>query len=273
MLDKDPKVNKPFVMVHISDIHAGSQYFLANLLSRTIEELNEIQPDVVIVTGDLTQMGFRQEFKTVKTFLDGLACPNLVVVPGNHDARHVGYTHFEEVFGPRHNVLKLKNITIVGVDSSEPDLDIGRVGRERYLWMEEHLQDCEGFRVVALHHHLLPVPGTGRERNIAYDAGDLLEVLLKSHVDLVLHGHKHVPYVWRLESLLVATAGTVSSLRLRGHTKPCYNLIRMDEEHIKIYRRQPFAGQELIVDFSIKDKLFCKWERVESSAFTTKTTR
>ena len=65
------------------------------------------------------------------------------------------------------------------------------------------------FRLLMLHHHLLPIPGTGRERNMVYDAGDVLEVLQECGVNLVLSGHKHVPYAWRLESLFVVNAGTV----------------------------------------------------------------
>ena len=101
-----------------------------------------------------------------------------------------------------------------------------------------------------LHHHLLPVPGTGRERNIVYDAGDLLEVLLRSRVNLVLAGHKHVPYAWQLENMFVVTTGTVSTLRLRGHTRPCYNVIEIGPERVRIYRKYPFEGQEPIIEFS-----------------------
>ena len=127
----------------------------------------------------------------------------------------------------------------------------------------------DGLKVLALHHHLLPVPGTGRERNICYDAGDTLQVLIRSGVDLVLSGHKHVPHVWRLEDLVVATAGTCSSLRLRGKIKPCYNVIMLENNHMRIYRKYPFAGQDLIVDFSLNEKRYCKWDRVETELGVT----
>ena len=78
----------------------------------------------------------------------------------------------------------------------------------------------------------MPVPGTGRERSIVNDAGDLLEVLIESGVQIVLSGHKHVPYVWRLENIYIVTAGTCSSLRLRGYTKPCYNVLELDGEDL-----------------------------------------
>ena len=84
------------------------------------------------------------------------------------------------------------------------------------------------------------MPGTGRERNIVYDAGDLLEVLLRSRREPGAGGHKHVPYAWKLEDMFLVTAGTVSSLRLRGHTRPCYNLIEIGPERVRIVRKYPF---------------------------------
>ena len=60
-----------------------------------------------------------------------------------------------------------------------------------------------------------------------YDAGDTIECLQRAGVHLVLSGHKHVPYAWKLENLFVVNTGTVSSLRLRGNTRPCYNVVEV----------------------------------------------
>ena len=160
--------------------------------------------------------------------MDRIECEQLIVVPGNHDSRNVGYVHFEEMFGPRVSECTGTASRSWREDSSEPDLNHGQIGRNRYRHRGEPSAQPADLRIFVLHHHLLPVPGTGRERNIVYDAGDLLEVLLRSRVNLVLAGHKHVPYAWRLEDLFVVTTGTVSTLRLRGHTRPCYNLIEID---------------------------------------------
>ena len=127
---------KSVTIAHISDLHAGSTFFIPNLLKQAVDEINRLSPDVVVVTGDLTDAGFRQEYKVAKTFLDMLECENVVIIPGNHDSRNVGYIHFEELFGLRNNVLKIPGVTIVGLDTSEPDLDSGRFGRERYRWLE-----------------------------------------------------------------------------------------------------------------------------------------
>ena len=69
-------------------------------------------------------------------------------------------------------------------------------------------------------------------------------------VNLVLSGHKHVPYAWRLEDLFVVNAGTVSSMRVRGHTRPCYNVVEIGADVVDIYRRYPFHGRETIIQFS-----------------------
>src|ERR671925_977217 len=83
-------------IAHISDPHVGSPYFVPNLMNRVIVELNELRPDVVICSGDLTNEGYRQEFKNWVAYADRLNAP-MYTVPGNHDARKVGYLHFEEL--------------------------------------------------------------------------------------------------------------------------------------------------------------------------------
>jgi len=237
-------------IAHISDLHCGSQYFVPNLLTRALVEVNDLAPDAVIVTGDLTGMGYRQEYREAREYLDSLECPNVLVVPGNHDSRNVGYVHFERLFAHRESVVELPGVVIVGVDSTEPDLDYGRIGRHRYPMIQAAFdQRPEHFKIFSLHHHLLPVPGTGRERNIVNDAGDLLEVLIGCGVNLVLSGHKHVPYVWRLEDLFVVNTGTVSTLRLRGDTKPCYNTVDIVGDRVTITRRYPFHGGDVIAEF------------------------
>src|SRR5438270_5850374 len=126
-----------FTIVQLSDLHCGQQFFLPNLLERAIAEVNELQPDVVVISGDLTSNGFKDEYRLARRYLDGVDCKSIVVIPGNHDSRNVGYVHFEELFGDRNSVQRVENVTIVAVDSTEPDLDNGQIGRGRYGWIEE----------------------------------------------------------------------------------------------------------------------------------------
>jgi 3',5'-cyclic AMP phosphodiesterase CpdA len=261
--------NGTFTIAHLSDIHCGGPYFVPNLMERALAEVNDLDPDIVICSGDLTTFGFKQEYAMAKEYLDRIRCEQFVVIPGNHDSRNVGYVHFEEMFGPRNSVLRVGGVTVVAVDSTEPDLDHGQIGRGRYRWIEEQFAEPADLKIFVLHHHLLPVPGTGRERNIVYDAGDAIECLQRSGVNLVLAGHKHVPYAWRLENLFVVNAGTVSSLRLRGNTRPCYNVIEVDDKHVSVWRKYPFHGQERIIQFSTETLAFEKYTaRIENEVTT-----
>jgi 3',5'-cyclic AMP phosphodiesterase CpdA len=261
---------RTFTIAHISDIHCGGAHFMPSLMDRAIGEINDLEPDIVICTGDLTTFGFKQEFAQAKAYLDRLNCESFVVVPGNHDSRNVGYVHFEQLFGSRNSVLHRDGVSVVAVDSTEPDLDHGQIGRGRYRWIEEQFGDEDAdLKIFVLHHHLLPVPGTGRERNIVYDAGDAIECLQRAGVHLVLSGHKHVPYAWKLEDLFIVNTGTVSSLRLRGNTRPCYNVVEISGSHVDVWRKYPFHGQERIIQFSTDTLSFEKYTaRIESEVTT-----
>ena len=243
---------EPLTIAHLSDIHCGAPHFVPDLMERAIAEINDAAPDIVVCSGDLTTFGFKEEYAQAKRYLDRLDCEALVVIPGNHDSRNVGYVHFEELFGARSSVLRKRGVTVVAVDSTEPDLDHGQIGRGRYRWIEEQFRHEARLKIFVLHHHLLPVPGTGRERNVVYDAGDAIECLQRAGVNLVLSGHKHVPYAWRLENLFVVNTGTVSTLRLRGNTRPCYNVVRVTGSHVEIWRSYPFHSQERIIQFDLE---------------------
>ena len=167
-------------------------------------------------------------------------------------------------------MLRLGRVTIVAVDSTEPDLDNGQIGRGRYGWIEEQFAEPADLRVFVLHHHLLPVPGTGRERNIVNDAGDAIECLQRAGVDLVLSGHKHVPYAWRLEDLFIVNAGTVSSSRLSGQRATLLQRrSRSTGTHVSVWRKYPFHDQERIIQFSTETKTYEKYTaRIEGEVTT-----
>ena len=116
-------------IAHLSDLHCGEQYFEPSLLDRAIDEINDLEPDIVICSGDLTSFGFKHEYQLARQYLDKIQCESLVVIPGNHDSRNVGYVHFEELFGERNSVLRKRGVSVVAVDSTEPDLDHGQIGR------------------------------------------------------------------------------------------------------------------------------------------------
>lgn len=235
------------LFVHVSDIHVGRGErgdFLPKKLETCIDEVNELAPDAVILTGDLTMWGLKEDYSLAKKYVDRFKSKTLII-PGNHDSRYTGYIYFEKYFGVGNWTQEIGDVFIVGVDSSIPDLDEGQVGRGRQDWVEKTLQNApEGmYKIVAVHHHLVSVPGTGRERSVLTDAGDFLQMLVRNDVNLVLCGHKHTPYVWRVEDVYVVTAGTPSSRKVRANIPQCYYIIEIGDIYTTI-RLKEVGGKE-----------------------------
>lgn len=223
---------------HLSDIHVGGSRYEEDLLRTAVDEVNQESPDVVVVAGDLTGGGYDDEFRGAKEALARIECDRVVIVPGNHDARNVGDLRFEEYFCDRYTQHRFScdgfDVALVAADSSKPDIDEGEIGRDRYGFLYQGFAEEADLRVFVVHHHLVSIPGTGRERNQLLDAGDILALLRDECVDLVLSGHRHVPYVWPIAGMLLVHSGTVSTLRTRGFPHPAYNLIRIESGRVAV---------------------------------------
>ena len=249
-----------FRIAQLSDLHCGQQFFLPQHLERAIAEVNELAPDLVVISGDLTTNGFKDEYVLAREYLNRVDCDAMVVIPGNHDSRNVGYVHFEELFGERNSTLRVGNgdgrrgRLERARPRQRPDrprplpLDRGAVrGSRPTCACSSCTITCCRCRAPAASATSSTTPAT---RSSASSGRE---------VDLVLAGHKHVPYAWRLENLFVVNAGTVSSSRLRGNGRPCYNVVEVEGTHVDVWRRYPFHGQERIIQFSTDTKTYEKY--------------
>jgi len=95
-------------------------------------------------------------------------------------------------------VREIGDAVIIHVNSAFEDSDQGRVGMVKFDMMRKALNDYseKKIKIIALHHHTIPIPMAGRERNVLTNAGDILDLLLKEDVDLVLSGHRHYPNIY-----------------------------------------------------------------------------
>jgi putative phosphoesterase len=229
------------LIAHISDLHISSTAFDEEVFMNAVAEINELQPDMIVLTGDLTENGYYVEYEQAVKYLKMFDAP-LFAVPGNHDARNLGYQTFEELIGEKSWKLTMDgNFTVIGIDSSSPDEAKGHVGTPQHMWLEHQLDECvinENFSIVALHHHVVPIPQTGRERNVLSDAGDILKTLTTHEVDLILSGHKHVPNIWKLNNTVIVNAGSLCSIKLRGKNKNSYNVYNITDDEIEIFLHQ-----------------------------------
>jgi 3',5'-cyclic-AMP phosphodiesterase len=251
-------------IAQISDIHCGHPMFDGDLLDHAVDEIRELGPDLVVVAGDLTSEGYAPQFRQAKRYIDRLRELEVIVIPGNHDLKNVGFLHFRDAFGNADKILRVPFgpsedesedfATVVSVNSSKPDLNEGEIGHSKYDWIRKGYAWDEDYRIFVLHHHLVPVPGTGRERNIVWDAGDVLALLAELSVDLVLCGHKHVPNVWQLGDMLLVNSGTASSHRVRGYTRPSYNVVEIYRDKVRVIQRYPGMGEVVAALYSRDDR-------------------
>ncbi|MDQ3972996.1 MAG: metallophosphoesterase, partial [Actinomycetota bacterium] len=246
----------PVRIAQLSSIHCGEILFREELMRSAVEQINRLRPDVVLVAGDLTTSGYAWEYEAAVGWLARMDALK-VVVPGNHDSRNVGYVHFERHFGQRFwrhrqaferergERLRATGMTIVGVDSSQPDLDEGHVGREWYPWIREQFDEPDDIKIFVIHHHLVAIPGAGRDMNVITDAGDLLPVLTRAGVDVILSGHRRVPFFWGLNGMLVCNSGTTATARVRGLIPASWNELQIDASTIKVYLHYEDGRREL----------------------------
>ncbi len=259
-------------IAQISDIHFGEKHFSGDLKKNLFNQLQEDNPDLIIVAGDLTTWGYHSEYEAAGEYIKELnTIAKTFTIPGNHDARNVGLLHFEKLIGNRKfvHIDKKGGFAVIGLDSSEPDIDDGQIGLDQREWLKKELEKIPSSlcKIVTFHHHLLPIPQTGREKNILLDSGDLLHIFDIYGVDFVLNGHKHVPNVWMIEKMAVVNSGTATTYRLRGNTFPSHNEILIREGDIQINLINTENGDKKeMANYSVKmdqeEYLICSYKHM-----------
>ncbi len=221
-------------IVQISDLHVGSQ-FLQEKFDILVDEVNELNPDVIVITGDLTNQGLMKEYKKCKLLLEKFNTKKIITISGNHDYRNTGYLLFKKFF-PFETINELDNdVVLVTVGTARPDRNEGEVGYRQNLWLERTMKKYKDkIKIVAMHHHLIAIPDTGSDQRTVIDAGDVLRTILDSDVDVVLCGHKHRPWAWNFKTLTVVNAGTATSERVRGFFENTYNILTISNKTIQV---------------------------------------
>jgi len=220
------------LIAQISDLHCGRE-FQPPVFEQAAREINSLDPDVIVVTGDLTDNGLLAQYREAKRRLDSLDCKNLVVTSGNHDYRSTGYLLFKQAFRFR-RTMTIADIAIIVVGTARPERDEGEIGHRQVVWLQQNLKRYRRKRrVVIMHHHLVQVPDTGPDTIPIVDAGDTLRALIRSNAELVLGGHRHRPWMWNVRNLTILHAGSVSSERLRGFFHNSYNTIEVSKDEIE----------------------------------------
>jgi 3',5'-cyclic AMP phosphodiesterase CpdA len=237
-------------LVHLSDLHFGTvrQEIVLPLLSL----LERIQPDLVAVSGDLTQRARKEQFAAARDFLDAMRFPK-IVVPGNHDvplynlfarfvlklARYRRYISddLEPFYGD-------PEIAVLGINTARSaTFKGGRINARQVARMQERLGPLNGITKIVVTHHPFDLPEAYPDKALVGSARRAMQQLAGSGIDLFLAGHLHIglsePTALRFQiggrSPLMIQAGTALSSRVRGEANS-FNVIRIQHPNISVSR-------------------------------------
>ena len=215
------------VLLHLSDTHFGTER--PQVVEALVALAARQRPDVVMLSGDITQRARPAQFRSAKAFVDRLGAP-VLAIPGNHDialfdlwARLTRpYARFAQVFGADLEPVAVSpDWLIVGVNTtrarrhSHGEVSGAQIARVASLLAAAR---PEQLRVVVVHQPLA-VPEAGEASNLLRGHADAARAWAQAGADLVLGGHIHLPFTLSLHGLgAAAVGGTGGHRRIHAHT-------------------------------------------------------
>jgi 3',5'-cyclic AMP phosphodiesterase CpdA len=226
------------VLLQISDTHFGTEQPQVVDALATLARLQ--QPDLLVLSGDITQRARPAQFQAARAFMDRLGGP-FVAIPGNHDiplfdvwtrirrpyARHIA------AFGAElEPVFSSADLMVICVNTTRPwRHKHGEVSAQQIDRVTQGLAQAqpEQLRVVVVHQ---PIAVTRAEDapNLLRGHAAALQRWAAAGADLVMGGHIHLPFVMAVHDLArplwAVQAGTAVSARVRAGAPNSVNLLR-----------------------------------------------
>jgi 3',5'-cyclic AMP phosphodiesterase CpdA len=258
-------------LVHLSDLHFGRVD--KAILQPLIEAVHLINPDVVAISGDLTQRARTEQFQAARAFLDALPSPK-IIVPGNHDiSAHNLLTRFlwpldkyrRYITDDLQPFYADEEIAIMGVNTARSlVVKGGRINEEQIARVSETMgRFGDEVTKIVVTHHPFDLPEGHDEDDLVGRARLGMKAFAGSGVDLLLAGHLHlshttqsaIRYNIRGYSAILVQAGTATSMRGRGEANS-FNVIRTAHPKVLIERHVWQAEQQTFRLFGTEQFLY-----------------
>lgn len=249
-------------IVHLSDLHFGRVNPL--LIDPLVRVVREIKPDLVAISGDLTQRARSYQFQEARAFLDILPQPQ-IVVPGNHDIPlHNVFARFIEPLTKYKRYItedlqpayEDEEMVVIGVNTARSLVfKGGRINESQVGRLQEKFcaRGNEVVKVVVTHHPF-DLPEGYDDRDLVGRAKMAMTGLAECGADLFLAGHLHISHTGHTKrydirgySALVVQAGTATSTRERGEANS-FNILRVAYPEITV---EKFAWNPTTSSFAV----------------------
>lgn len=230
-------------IAHLSDPHFGT--ILPGVREGLLATLDELKPQLILLTGDITQRARRSQFHDAKEFTHQLGQTPLIAVPGNHDIPL--FNVFARLFHPYAGYRGLfkdqlekdhlhGDIVVTGLNSTSPWRHVQGEFNLRRLNRRLRVQRPAAKVHIAAFHHPMDCAKPQDEKNLLKKADQAIRLFDHHGVDLILGGHIHDPYVTLSKvrypqterSMIIAVAGTCTSWRTRKDAPNSFNLIDVE---------------------------------------------
>ena len=238
-------------IAHLSDLHFGRND--PALIEPLITTINELNPALIAISGDLTQRARSDQFKDARAFLDALPQPK-IVVPGNHDIPL--YNVYHRFLHPLDKYRRYitedllpaytdEEMIVIGVSTARSlVIKGGRINQTQLASVKD--QFCalpDEIVKILVTHHPFDLPSGHDDSDLVGRAEMAMAGLAECGADVLLAGHLHLShtgstaqrYQIQGHSALVIQAGTAISTRGRGEANS-FNLVRLDHPNITVER-------------------------------------
>ena len=239
------------VLLHLSDLHFGRVD--PATLGPLVAAAETIHPDLVVVSGDLTQRARRSEFRAARDFLARLPKPQ-IAVPGNHDVPlyNVFFRFVRPLEGYRRHITddlepyyQDEEIAVIGINTARSlTFKGGRINERQVGRVRDRLCALpDGTVRIIVTHHPFDLPEGRLDAELVGRARMAMETFVECGADVILSGHLHVSHTthtairYKLpgRSALLVQAGTATSTRERGE-RNSFNVLRVERPKISVER-------------------------------------
>ena len=232
------------VVLQISDPHFGTEQ--APVVAALLQLHAQQRPDVIVVSGDITQRARRAQFDAAKNFFAQFATPT-VIIPGNHDIPlfnlalrlFAPYANYMRVFGKNlQPSFSSDDLLVLGVNTTRPQRHTdGEISARQILSVSERLRQADRAQLrIVMTHQPVHVVTQKDENNLLHGYREAIDAWAQAGADLIVGGHIHLPYVRPLHAsanpiireMWAVQAGTALSSRVRGGIPNSVNIIRYE---------------------------------------------
>lgn len=232
------------LLLQVSDPHFGTE---RPAVLAALEALVHAQrPDVLLLSGDITQRATRAQFAAARAFVERLPVPQVLAIPGNHDIPLFNlparlfwpYAGFERAFGPElEPEFENEHLLVLALNTTRRwrhvDGELSKAQIERVAQRVRKASPAQ-VRLVVVHQPVAVARPQDRH-DVLHGAEAALRRWAEAGVDAVLGGHIHLPFVLQLQTqrpalprpIWAVQAGTAISHRVRAEAGNSVNLIRV----------------------------------------------